>query len=293
MKKSTRFLDLLTTRYVMTIYLEENFESKITVQLSYSRIIISTLILFVLFTGLGLIASRTLLNQILDPSTKQERLEKELARLHNKTDSLEHLVQVNDDYISMLQAAFNPEKEVEAAPTLASKTDSSEVVRITSVDDVNPEELAFRRKYEEQTLKDVINKGQEEETFNSNRHLFFPPVNNLDLTISKQGSFSSQHYGIDINGRKQEKILAIADGTVIFAYWTASDGFIIGIQHDDNYVSVYKHNDQLLKKQGDRVTTAEPIAMMGNTGSNSSGPHLHFEIWYKGIPVDPTTLIYF
>ena len=292
MKKSKNILDLLNTRYILTIYLEENFESKVTLQLNYIRILICLSILLIVFTSLGLAVSTTLLSKVLTPSIKQKELENQVLDILTTIDTLNYLTAVNDKYVNTLQSAFDPEKTIQETENLYSKADTDKGVNTTLIEDIKTEELNFRREYEEQMLKDVIYKSQEEES-NFKNHLFFPPVNSLDLVISKYGSFSNRHYGIDISGRKHEQVLAIGDGTVIFAYWTDNDGFIIGIQHDDNFISIYKHNDRLLKKQGDKVAIAEPIAIMGNTGTNTSGRHLHFELWYKGNPIDPTTLIHF
>jgi murein DD-endopeptidase MepM/ murein hydrolase activator NlpD len=99
--------------------------------------------------------------------------------------------------------------------------------------------------------------------------------------------------GIDIVAGKNEAIKATLDGTIIFAGWTMTDGYVVQIQHDENIISIYKHNSALLKKTGDRVKAGQPIAMIGNSGENSNGPHLHFEIWHRGNPVDPQDFLRF
>ena len=114
-----------------------------------------------------------------------------------------------------------------------------------------------------------------EDRLEARNHLFFPPVSNLQTVISYRG-YSSTHYGIDINVEENELILAVATGTVVLSYWTENDGYIIGVQHENGFISVYKHNSKLLKKQGDKVDVGQAIAVIGNTGTNTSGQHLHF-----------------
>ena len=114
--------------------------------------------------------------------------------------------------------------------------------------------------------------------------LFFTP---LEGQISQSFERKSGHLGLDIVGAKNDPIKSTLDGTIIFADWTTDGGHEIHIQHSNNIVSVYKHNSYLLKKTGDRVRAGDPVAIMGNTGSQTDGAHLHFEIWVNGKPVDP------
>ena len=96
-----------------------------------------------------------------------------------------------------------------------------------------------------------------------------------------------QHFGIDIVGPENEAIKVTLDGMVILATWSSETGYTIAVQHSNNLISVYKHNSVLLKKTGDHVKAGEPIAIIGNSGEQTSGPHLHFELWYNGAAIDP------
>jgi murein DD-endopeptidase MepM/ murein hydrolase activator NlpD len=100
-------------------------------------------------------------------------------------------------------------------------------------------------------------------------------------------NLQKQHYGVDIAAAKDTPIKAVDDGTVIIASYTAETGYILQIQHDNDLISVYKHNSVLLKKQGEKVRAGEAIAIIGETGEYSSGPHLHFEMWRNGIALNP------
>ena len=120
-----------------------------------------------------------------------------------------------------------------------------------------------------------------------------PLMREFPLTKPAEGyvarGFDSErfHYGIDYAGKKSSAVLAAADGQVVFSGWTYDDGYMIMIAHDLGYMTVYKHNESLLKNSGVLVRRGEPIALLGNTGRTSSGPHLHFEVWKNGVAQDP------
>ncbi|GFR80558.1 peptidase family M23 [Elysia marginata] len=115
----------------------------------------------------------------------------------------------------------------------------------------------------------------------------------LKGNISQRFNPGIKHYGIDIVGEKSSPILSIADGTVIFVEWTLETGYAIVVEHGIGFLSVYKHNESILKEQGDLVKFGEVIANMGNTGEYTTGPHLHFEIWKDGVAINPEDYISF
>lgn len=112
-------------------------------------------------------------------------------------------------------------------------------------------------------------------------------------TISSGFQHDIKHYGVDVLGAKNTPVMATDDGVVITSDWTIEYGNVITIQHKADLISVYKHNSTLLKNLGDAVKKGESIAIIGNSGTLSSGPHLHFELWYKGIPLNPNDYINF
>lgn len=120
--------------------------------------------------------------------------------------------------------------------------------------------------------------------------VFMAPLNGM---ITNRFNYNNKHYGIDIVADIDEVIKTMWNGTVVFADWSAEGGYTIGIQHDKNIFSVYKHNAELLCHEGDIVQTGDPIAIIGSSGSTSTGPHLHFEFWFKGMPLNPEDYITF
>ena len=119
---------------------------------------------------------------------------------------------------------------------------------------------------------------------------FYAPLKGL---ISDSYDPQNKHFGVDVLAAENEAIKASLGGTVIFSDWTTETGYSIAIQHDNNLISFYKHNSVLLKKPGELVKAGDVIAIIGNSGEFSSGPHLHFEMWHKGKPIDPEHHILF
>jgi murein DD-endopeptidase MepM/ murein hydrolase activator NlpD len=120
--------------------------------------------------------------------------------------------------------------------------------------------------------------------------VLFAPVKG---TISNGYNPKEKHFAVDVVTTKDASVKATADGTVIFAEWTAATGYVIILKHKNNLLSVYKHNASLSKEQGELVKEGEIIATVGNTGELSTGPHLHFELWSNGYPTNPTNFIDF
>jgi murein DD-endopeptidase MepM/ murein hydrolase activator NlpD len=121
-------------------------------------------------------------------------------------------------------------------------------------------------------------------------YYFFTPIKGTVTTTFNPGL---QHFGVDVVAPKNEAVKSTLDGTVIFAGWTSETGNVIHIQHDNNLVSIYKHNAVLLKKEGQEVKAGEVIAITGNSGELTTSPHLHFELWLNGEPIDPQELMVF
>ena len=119
---------------------------------------------------------------------------------------------------------------------------------------------------------------------------FFPPLKGV---VTEEYNPAIGHPYIDIAAPENSVVSAVLNGTVIHAGWDDENGYTIQLQHDNNLVSVYKHNSKLLARTSDKVTAGTPVALVGNTGTLSSAPHLHFELWHKGEPINPAQYINF
>jgi murein DD-endopeptidase MepM/ murein hydrolase activator NlpD len=129
----------------------------------------------------------------------------------------------------------------------------------------------------------------ERAAFNANFTLFQPVFGQ----ISEPYNVEEKHYAVDIVVAKGTPVKAAADGTIVLAEWTTQTGYVVIIDHGNGLISAYKHNASLTKEQGDLVKAGEVIAISGDAGELTTGPHLHFELWTDGYPIDPTTFIDF
>jgi murein DD-endopeptidase MepM/ murein hydrolase activator NlpD len=208
-----------------------------------------------------------------------------LVRLTEQVDSLEELSKTHQNYIANIQNIIG-NKPVFDEITNDKKEKDGEMIVAEDLDDIHPLDSQLRKEFEGKKTENVIRKSKADMA----NLVFFPPINGLVL---KKFSLANKHYGVDVVAKKNEVIKSIADGTVILSSWTQDTGYVLAVQHKNSTVSFYKHNSSLLKKIGDVVTTGEAIAVIGNSGELTDGPHLHFELWYDGTPVNPEDFIMF
>ena len=142
----------------------------------------------------------------------------------------------------------------------------------------------FRLRVEEKSSFGII------KTPLANSIYFFPPVSG---EVTDSYSFQEGHFGVDVATKKNEVIKSVLDGRIVISNWTLKTGFVIGVYHSNGFLSIYKHNSSLLKEIGDVVKRGESIAVVGNSGELTTGPHLHFELWKNGESVNPLDYISF
>ncbi len=212
----------------------------------------------------------------------------ELLQLREKVLEIEETAAFQDSYIRNLRQILSGEVIVDSDSNLTQLPEDS----IYTIDRIDEDEQ-LRRAYDlEQELLSV--NAESQPSSQTNRPLdqlyLIPPITG---SISLNFDPEKGHLGVDINAPSNTPIKAIMGGYIIFSGWTLETGNTIGIQHDQNLISFYKHNSSLLKKTGTFVQAGEAVAIIGNTGTLSSGPHLHFELWQAGKPVDPTAYINF
>lgn len=275
----------LLHKYRLVILNEDTFEERLSFQLSKLNVIIlSTFSALILVSGTALLIAFTPLKEYI-PGYSSTALKNKATRLTITVDSLSTVVNKNSAYFQSIR------------DMLIGKVDSLDMEQVynqrnsKSIDKDSVNLLAsekdsiLRVKVEQEDKYSLLEKA----TFNMNFTLF-PPVSG---SISEVYNAEQKHYAVDIVTEKNEPVKATLDGTVIFAEWTVETGYVIIIEHSFGLISVYKHNDSLLKSQGDLVTAGEAIAVVGNTGEFSYGPHLHFELWVDGYPVNPSDYINF
>lgn len=203
-------------------------------------------------------------------------LEDELGRQKLVNESFQRMF-VGDDSVRVEESADVQEEF----------PDSMLYVKRSKEDEILRKEIEFDQKVKQNALLTSSSAGSGKSL---DQMYLLPPISGV---LSSGFDASKKHFGTDLTAPKNTPIHSVLDGVVFMADWTLDTGFTMGIRHDNDVLSFYKHNNALLKKAGDTVKAGEAIAIIGNTGSSSSGPHLHFELWYKGIPVNPERFILF
>ena len=201
-----------------------------------------------------------------------------------KSDSLTTALKKNEAYISSIKKVLTGDLDY---AKLNKDSIYASVTETATTEDLKPSEADLQLR-EEVTQEDKYNLFEKAKSKVS--IVLFPPVKG---SITETFNFKNKHFAVDIALAKNTPIKAMLNGTVIFADWTPTTGNVIIIRHNNGFISVYKHAASLTKSQGDVVKTGEVIALAGSTGQESTGVHLHFELWKDGYPIDPTQFIEF
>ncbi len=208
------------------------------------------------------------------------------------SDSLEDVSNKQAAYIENIKTVLQDKVETEADIQKQYKEEDYENAENTGEksSDLSEEEFQLRQEIEQNENFELFENNADTYEGSLVNDYFFPPIKGK---FTDGFDASEEHFGVDIAAPLNSPVKTISDGMVLLSSWTLDTGYTIAIQHDDNMISFYKHNSVLLKKVGNFVKAGEAIAIMGGTGENSSGPHLHFELWHDQRPVDPTEYINF
>ena len=275
----------LRTKYYFIIRKEENFEEKLSVRLSPIGLFLTTGGLAVLLIVLVIwVVAFTPLREYI-PGYADVNVHKNLILLGEKTDSLNEALQAREAYLNNLKRILSGQPGLSDSGT-RQKVDSVPASQASKFVAPSHDDSMLRSEVEAQNPYNVSNNfataGKSED--NISNYFFFTPLKGI---VTNGFNSSKGHFGVDIVCKENEAIKATLDGTVILSTWTLATGNVILIQHSNNLISVYEHNSVLLKKAGDYVKAGDVIAIVGNTGELTTGPHLHFELWYRGNPVNP------
>jgi len=274
----------LLDKYRLVILNENTFEERLSFKLTRLNVfVLASISIIVLISATYALIAFTPLREYI-PGYSSTALKKKAIELNFKTDSLQQVISMNERYYASIKkvlqgdvsaADFNKDSIIEAVKLEASEVDFNP----------NEEDSLLRQKVAKEDKYNLFESATSAANF-----VLFPPVNG---TISESYNLKEKHYAVDIVVAKDAPIKATADGIVIFAEWTPTTGHVIIIEHSYGLISVYKHNGALTKTQGDLVKAGEVIATAGDSGELSTGPHLHFELWNDGYPINPTNFIDF
>jgi len=283
-KEKKRFAKKLLHKYRLVILNEDTFEERFAIKLTRLNVfVILSLLSILLIVGTTILIAYTPLREYI-PGYSSTSLKKQATELSYKTDSLQRVIIANENYLESI-------KRVLTGDVSALEINKDSIIEAAEQDidtkDLTPseEDLQLREKIDKEDKYSLFESATSKANF-----VLFPPVNG---TISEGYNLEEKHFAIDIVVAKDTPIKATADGTIILAEWTTQTGYVIIIDHGNGLISVYKHNASLTKNQGDLVKSGEVIAISGNTGELTTGPHLHFELWNDGYPINPTTFIDF
>lgn len=244
----------------------------ISLVLLYSFLIVVLIFLLIRFTPI---------KTVFVDNTNLYELNQNLAENTVIIDSLQNKINATDIYLEDLRKILKGEDMADVV------SDSSNFISENYKPDfsINAADSTLRYKIENEDVSNTSFSDQEKEI-----GFFMSPVRGV---VSKSINHGENHFGVDVVTQKDEPIKATLEGIVIFSNWTSTEGNVIIVQHHNNIISAYKHCSVLLQDLGDRVDVGDPIAIVGNSGEFTDGPHLHFEIWQNGVALNPQEFISF
>lgn len=274
-------------KYRFSIYNDKTFEEVWHIRMTrYNGFLLFAFIMLMVIGITVLLMSLTNLREFI-PGYPDSNTISNIRMNVTKLDSLERELELRDQYFRNINAIVSGREPLDR---VAGQDTSSRYGNITFNRSQEDSLLRLQVELEEQYSL-TLSVGYREDNLNLSNIHFFPPVKGI---VSGSYDPRTKHYGTDIVTTPKSVVSATLEGIVIFAGWTMETGYVIQIQHANNLVSIYKHNATLLKEAGDRVVAGESISVVGNSGElYTSGPHLHFEIWHKGEPLNPQNYILF
>ena len=282
-KKKGRLKQKLTDKYRLVVLNEDTFEERFSLKLSVLNIfVLGGVLSFLLILITTFFITFTPIKEFI-PGYSSTDLKIKATKLGLKTDSLKKKLDILHNYTMALQPILTGEIKAKFIDSI--QLESERIVIKDSLLNASREDSIFREKIESKDRFPIQNNAS-----SNVKIVFFAPLNGI---ISQDFDSKTKHLAVDIVAKKNAPVKATADGTVIFSGWTTETGNVIILKHAYNYISVYKHNGNLLKQQGDFVKSGEVIASVGSTGELTTGPHLHFELWSDGYAVNPINLIDF
>lgn len=276
----------LFTKNRLVILNEDTFEEIFSLRLTLMNVfVVATLgAIIIIFVTTFIIAFTPLREYI--PGYASTELKRNATKLALKSDSLQKALRKNEIYIQSVKKILTGDLEYAKfnKDSILSSTDN--VISIDSEKlNATDEELKLRESVKQEDKYNLFEKAKSKVKI-----VLFSP---LKGTITEQYNPRKKHYAVDVAVPKNTAIKSVLGGTVIFADWTPSTGNVAIIRHNNGFISVYKHAASLNVEQGDVVKTGQAIALAGSTGHESTGIHLHFELWKDGYPIDPTIFIQF
>ncbi|HEX2935030.1 MAG TPA: M23 family metallopeptidase [Bacteroidales bacterium] len=284
-KRRKLLMKRLKHKYRLVFFNDNTFEEVWHLRLSlYNVLSVAGTISILLVLFVIVLMAFTPLRELI-PGYPDESMRASIFKSALRLDSLQEELRKRDQYFLNLNALISGKEPMQ----FEAQSDTSKNVKNVKFTKSVHDSLLRQRIEEEEKFNFSVATSNSSESDISKMH-FFSPVKGI---VTDHYDAKQNHLGIDIVASPNEVVKATLDGTVILATWTLETGYIIQLQHQGNIISVYKHNANLLKKVGAQVRSGDPIAILGNSGELTTGPHLHFELWYNGKPVNPEDYLIF
>lgn len=285
MQKNESIFSALKKKFRLIVQDDQSFEEIMSSSFSRLQLItrLLSLCLLVALLAVSIVAFTPLREYI--PGYSPPHLSKDLVSLSVKTDSLIRVVDLQNQKTAQLNGILSGELDADSVliDTVA------KIVINTDALIASKQDSLYREVVERKDRFNILNEAKKEAGDLKNV-VFYTPIKGF---VSDAFDLSTKHYGVDVVAPKNEAVKSCLSGTVIFSDWTTETGYAIAIQHEKELISFYKHNSVLLKEVGEVVLAGDVIAIIGNSGKLSSGPHLHFELWHKGLAINPEQHILF
>ncbi|WP_304066456.1 M23 family metallopeptidase [Pedobacter glucosidilyticus] len=287
MSKRKKLSARLKEKYKLVILNDHTFEEKASFRASLWYLLIGTsafaiVLVFLTIVIIKITPLREYITGVADIDNKRD-----IISTYAKVDSLEKLVKANDLYLANLNQIISGKPDEDKLAKPKDNNIKSDSIKLNQK--ISDDEKELRKLIESEGRFD-LSEGSTGAKSGIATFSFFSPVKGK---ISSKFDNTQQHYAVDVVTRKNENIKSTLDGTVVFSNFTPETGYVIAIQHANNMLSFYKHCSALLKKVGSFVRAGEVIAVVGDSGEYTTGPHLHFELWLNGSPVNPENYITF
>ena len=281
-KEKKPLKERLLNKYRLVILNEETYEERISYRLNRLNIFLLTafMALIIVITTICLIAFTSIKEYI--PGYDSTALRTVASQNIERLDSLTFVMEKNQEFINSIGAVILGEATEE------------EFKKETVINRVDISELDFKTNLEDSLLRRIVEKEDRfnvlESASSKVKFVLFSPIYG---EVTSPFDFGIKHLGTDIAASTNTPVKAVADGTIVLAEWTVETGFVVVVEHSFGLISIYKHNSSGLISQGDLVKAGQVLALSGNTGELSTGPHLHFELWSDGSPTNPEDYISF
>jgi murein DD-endopeptidase MepM/ murein hydrolase activator NlpD len=284
-QKKRSFLRKLLHKYRLVILNEESFEEVGFVRLSRLNLMAVGGFMVLLIIALVYVSVAYTPIRELIPGYPDAMMSHHIRQNAMKLDSIQRELAIRDQYFMNINRIVSGQRPEDFMNDTSSTQDTDEIIFYRSAHDSI---LRQKVEAEEQFRLSVSDRSSGSKELHDIH--FFTPVRGI---VTNPFNPLENHYGIDLVAGPNEVVKATLGGTVTMATWTLETGHVIQIQHENNMMSVYKHNAELFKTVGMKVGAGDAIAIIGNSGELTTGPHLHFELWHNGVPLNPSDYIAF